>query len=105
MTQVVTVTIQSGITGIGSGAFADGTKLTKVFISADSLRTVSADAFKNCSNAGVNLFIPEMHRQQFPHLPGHRKYIPVFIIRTMIRHGRMSTGQHMPTHNGLRAVK
>ena len=36
MTQVVTVTIQSGITGIGSGAFADGTKLTKVFISADS---------------------------------------------------------------------
>ena len=56
MTQVVTVTIQSGITGIGSGAFADGTKLTKVFISADSLRTVSADAFKNCSNAGVNLY-------------------------------------------------
>ena len=41
MTQVVTVTIQSGITGIGSGAFADGTKLTKVFISADSLRTVA----------------------------------------------------------------
>ena len=56
MTQVVTVTIQSGITGIGSGAFADGTKLTKVFINADSLRTVSADAFKNCSNAGVNLY-------------------------------------------------
>ena len=56
MTQVVTVTIQSGITGIGSGAFADGTKLTKVFISADSLRTVSADAFKNCSKAEINLY-------------------------------------------------
>ena len=56
MTQVFTVTIQRGITEIGSGAFADGTKLTKVFISADSLRTVSADAFKNCSNAGVNLY-------------------------------------------------
>ena len=40
MTRVFTVTIQRGITEIGSGAFADGTKLTKVFISADSLRTV-----------------------------------------------------------------
>lgn len=56
MTQVFTVTIQSGITEIGSGAFADGTKLTKVFISADTLRTVSADAFQNCSKAETDLY-------------------------------------------------
>ena len=56
MTQVFTVTIQSGITEIGSGAFADGTKLTKVFISADTLRTVSADAFQNCSKAETELY-------------------------------------------------
>lgn len=56
MTQVFTVTIQSGITEIGSGAFADGTKLAKVFISADTLRTVSADAFQNCSKAETDLY-------------------------------------------------
>ncbi len=56
MTQVFTVTIQRGITEIGSGAFADGTKLTKVFISADTLRTVSADAFQNCSKAETDLY-------------------------------------------------
>ena len=56
MTQVVTVTIQSGITGIGSGAFADGTNLTNVAISADTLQTVSADAFQNCSKAEINLY-------------------------------------------------
>lgn len=56
MTQVFTVTIQRGITEIGSGAFADGTNLTNVAISADTLRTVSADAFQNCSKAEVNLY-------------------------------------------------
>ena len=56
MTQVFAVTIQRGITEIGSGAFADGTNLTNVVISADTLRTVSADAFKNCSKAEINLY-------------------------------------------------
>lgn len=56
MTQVFTVTIQRGITEIGSGAFADGTNLTNVAISADTLRTVSADAFQNCSKAETDLY-------------------------------------------------
>lgn len=56
MTQVFAVTIQRGITEIGSGAFADGTNLTNVVISADTLRTVSADAFQNCSKAEINLY-------------------------------------------------
>ena len=56
MTQVFTVTIQRGITEIGSGAFADGTNLTKVVISADTLQTVSADAFQNCSKAETDLY-------------------------------------------------
>ncbi len=56
MTQVFTVTIQSGITEIGSGAFADGTNLTNVAISADTLQTVSADAFQNCSKAETDLY-------------------------------------------------
>lgn len=56
MTRVFTVTIQRGITEIGSGAFADGTNLTNVAISADTLQTVSADAFQNCSKAEINLY-------------------------------------------------
>ena len=56
MTQVFTVTIQSGITEIGSEAFADGTNLTNVAISADTLQTVSADAFQNCSKAEADLY-------------------------------------------------
>lgn len=56
MTQVFTVTIQRGITEIGSGAFADGTNLTNVAISADTLQTVSADAFQNCSKAETDLY-------------------------------------------------
>lgn len=56
MTQVFTVTIQRGITEIGSGAFADGTNLTNVAISADTLQTVSADAFQNCPKAEINLY-------------------------------------------------
>ena len=56
MTQVFTVTIQSGITEIGSEAFADGTNLTNVAISADTLQTVSADAFQNCSKAEAELY-------------------------------------------------
>lgn len=56
MTQVFTVTIQRGITEIGSGAFADGTNLTNVAISADTLQTVSADAFQNCSKAEAELY-------------------------------------------------
>lgn len=56
MTQVFTVTIQRGITEIGSGAFVDGTNLTNVAISADTLRTVSADAFQNCSKAETDLY-------------------------------------------------
>ena len=56
MTQVFTVTIQRGITEIGSGAFADGTNLTNVAISADTLQTVSADAFQNCLKAEINLY-------------------------------------------------
>ena len=56
MTQVFTVTIQRGITEIGSGAFADGTNLTNVAISADTLQTVSADAFQNCSKAEADLY-------------------------------------------------
>ena len=56
MTQVFTVTIQRGITEIGSGAFVDGTNLTNVAISADTLQTVSADAFQNCSKAEAELY-------------------------------------------------
>lgn len=56
MTQVFTVTIQRGITEIGSGAFADGTNLTNVAISADTLQTVNADAFQNCSKAEAELY-------------------------------------------------
>ena len=56
MTQVFTVTIQRGITEIGSGAFVDGTNLTHVAISADTLQTVSADAFQNCSKAEAELY-------------------------------------------------
>ena len=56
MTQIFTVTIQRGITEIGSGAFADGTNLTNVAISADTLQTVSADAFQNCSKAETDLY-------------------------------------------------
>ena len=56
MTRVFTVTIQRGITEIGSGAFADGTNLTNVAISADTLQTVSADAFQNCSKAEAELY-------------------------------------------------
>lgn len=56
MTRVFTVTIQRGITEIGSGAFADGTNLTNVAISADTLQTVSADAFQNCPKAEINLY-------------------------------------------------
>lgn len=56
MTQVFTVTIQRGITEIRSGAFADGTNLTNVAISADTLQTVSADAFQNCSKAETDLY-------------------------------------------------
>ena len=56
MTQVFTVTIQRGITEIGSGAFVDGTNLTNVAISADTLKTVSADAFQNCSKAEADLY-------------------------------------------------
>lgn len=56
MTQVFTVTIQRGITEIGSGAFADGTNLTNVAISADTLQTVNADVFQNCSKAEAELY-------------------------------------------------
>lgn len=56
MTQVFAVTIQRGITEIGSGAFADGTNLTNVAVSADTLQTVSADAFQNCSKAEISLY-------------------------------------------------
>lgn len=56
MTRVFTVTIQRGITEIGSGAFADGTNLTNVAISADTLQTISADAFQNCPKAEINLY-------------------------------------------------
>ena len=56
MTRVFTVTIQRGITEIGSGAFADGTNLTNVAISADTLQTVSAYAFQNCSKAETDLY-------------------------------------------------
>ena len=47
---------EEGITEIGNGAFADCINLTNVLIDADTLSTVSEDAFLNCSKAKVELF-------------------------------------------------
>ena len=55
-TQVHSITIGNGITGIGSGAFASCTKLTKVAVAADTLQTVSKDAFANNTTAVVELY-------------------------------------------------
>ena len=54
--KVLSVTIENGITGIGSGAFASCTKLTKVIVAADTLQTVSKDAFADSSTAVVELY-------------------------------------------------
>ena len=54
--QVHSITIGNGITGIGSGAFASCTKLTKVAVAADTLQTVSKDAFANNTTAVVELY-------------------------------------------------
>lgn len=54
--QVHSITIGNGITGIGSGAFASCAKLTKVAVAADTLQTVSKDAFANNTTAVVELY-------------------------------------------------
>lgn len=54
--QVHSITIGNGITGIGSGAFASCVKLTKVAVAADTLQTVSKDAFANNTTAVVELY-------------------------------------------------
>ena len=59
MTKVISIEIEKGITGIGSGAFASCTELKKISVSGDTLKTVSADAFENCSNAKVELYYAE----------------------------------------------
>ncbi len=54
--KVLSLEIEEGITAIGSGAFTDCINLTNVLIDADTLSTVSEDAFLNCSKAKVELF-------------------------------------------------
>lgn len=54
--RVLFLEIEEGITAIESGAFSDCTNLTSVLIDADTLSTVSEDAFLNCSKAKAELY-------------------------------------------------
>lgn len=55
-TKVVSLEIEKGITAIGSEAFASCEKLKKVSIGADTLQSVSEDAFKDCSSLNIELY-------------------------------------------------
>jgi len=57
LTQIKTIMIDEGVTGIGSGAFMDCSSLTSVTI-PDSVTTIGSHAFGNCSSL-TSIIIPE----------------------------------------------